>query len=289
MLNLGARYCGLTYDKLQALLSTVQLKVNELAEVLALELPAGNSYVDLLIAAQQRLSDESVLAAVELAGTGREDEMLALANQMRRDLHSAAERGPAHAPPAALPASPQSEPHNEPYAARAAVRRSQPFPVPAAVEDVGLTGLVSAAMQRCRQARCPLSLALFQIDGFGELLLHVGPGVGMELTHWLRAALSEWTSAAGAGDAAQRQLAGRGAGRLPAERSRAALARHLLEAVKPWAAGRFESVKLTLSAGLATLEFPPKNFPPHELIEGALRCLGGAELSGGDTVKSIEL
>ena len=45
---------------------------------------------------------------------------------------------------------------------------------------------------------------------------------------------------------------------------------------------------LTLSAGLATLEFAPKNYPARELIDAAQRCLSGAQLSGGDTVKSIE-
>src|SRR5262245_12644032 len=110
LLNVGARYCGLTYDKLQALVSTVQLKVNELAEVLALEMPDGSSYVDLLIAAQQRLSDESAMAAVELAGAGREDELLSLAGQMRRDLRSAVEQGPVHAPPAAPLTDTRSEP-----------------------------------------------------------------------------------------------------------------------------------------------------------------------------------
>ncbi|HZN35697.1 MAG TPA: HDOD domain-containing protein [Pirellulaceae bacterium] len=292
LLNVGARYCGLTYDKLQALVSAVQTKVNELAEVLALELPAGSSYVDLLIAAQQRLSDESAMAAVELAGTGREDQLLSLAGQMRRDLQLAAERGPLHAPPLAPTLT---ETPTEPFVRSPlrgpppeAVRRSQPFPVPAAVEDVGLSGLVTAAMGRCRQARCPLSLALFQIDGFGELLLHVGPGVTTELTHWLQSALSEWTAQpAVARHVSDSSLA---VALEDCPRSEAVrLARHVLEAVKPWAAARFDSAKLTLSAGLATLEFPPKNFPPHELIDGALRCLSGAELSGGDTVKSIEL
>jgi hypothetical protein len=44
---------------------------------------------------------------------------------------------------------------------------------------------------------------------------------------------------------------------------------------------------MTLSAGLATLEVPPRNFQPHQLIDAAWRCLSGAQLSGGDTLKSI--
>jgi len=57
---------------------------------------------------------------------------------------------------------------------------------------------------------------------------------------------------------------------------------------KQWWIGRSRSRgDLTLSAGLATLEIPPRNFPTKQLIEAAQRCLSGARLSGGDTLKSI--
>jgi hypothetical protein len=41
--------------------------------------------------------------------------------------------------------------------------------------------------------------------------------------------------------------------------------------------------------GAATLALPPRNFPPHELIEAAWRCLTGARAAGGNTVKSIDI
>jgi hypothetical protein len=46
---------------------------------------------------------------------------------------------------------------------------------------------------------------------------------------------------------------------------------------------------LSISMGLASLDVPPKNFPAQELISAASRCLSGAHLAGGDTLKSIEL
>jgi GGDEF domain-containing protein len=46
---------------------------------------------------------------------------------------------------------------------------------------------------------------------------------------------------------------------------------------------------ITLSIGLASLAVPSKNFPAHELIAAAARCLSAAQLAGGDTVKSIEI
>jgi PleD family two-component response regulator len=45
----------------------------------------------------------------------------------------------------------------------------------------------------------------------------------------------------------------------------------------------------TVSIGVASVALPPKNFPAAELIRAAERCLGGARLSGGNAVKSIEI
>ena len=44
-----------------------------------------------------------------------------------------------------------------------------------------------------------------------------------------------------------------------------------------------------LSAGIATLSLPPRNFPPSQLIEAAERCLYAAENAGGAAVNSIDL
>jgi hypothetical protein len=126
------------------------------------------------------------------------------------------------------------------------------------------------------------------MDSFGDLLMQLGPAGATELAHWLRSSLADWTgqrcTATPVSDCSL-ALVLEDCPRSEAVR----LARHALEAVKPAAATRFEAAELTLSAGLATLESVPKNFPPQELIDGALRCLSGAGLSGGDTVKSIEL
>ena len=46
---------------------------------------------------------------------------------------------------------------------------------------------------------------------------------------------------------------------------------------------------MTLSRGLATLEVPPRNYPPADMLAAAERCLAAAQLSGGNTTKSIDL
>jgi hypothetical protein len=50
-----------------------------------------------------------------------------------------------------------------------------------------------------------------------------------------------------------------------------------------------DNVHLSLSAGVATLALPSRNFPPQELVTAAERCLDAAQLAGGNQLKSIEL
>jgi PleD family two-component response regulator len=68
------------------------------------------------------------------------------------------------------------------------------------------------------------------------------------------------------------------------------LARRLVQGMREWSQRRGQQPALvTVSAGLATFSIPPKNVPPQALIEGAQRCLYGAQISGGDGVKSIDI
>ncbi|MEX2027651.1 MAG: hypothetical protein WEH44_10120, partial [Pirellulaceae bacterium] len=68
------------------------------------------------------------------------------------------------------------------------------------------------------------------------------------------------------------------------------LMRHALHEAQAWSLLSGELIAGPMfSAGLATLEVPSKNFPPQTLIEGAQRCLDGALLSGGQTIKTIAL
>ena len=139
-----------------------------------------------------------------------------------------------------------------------------------------------------RQARRPVTLALLEIERFGDLLVQFGPDRISELTHWLRVALADWT-----GQRAEAILVSESCFALVWDdcprNEGVRLARQALNEVKPWSRQQLAGhAAIVLSAGLATVESPPKNYPTQELIDAAQRCLGGAELSGGDTVKSIE-
>jgi HD-like signal output (HDOD) protein/GGDEF domain-containing protein len=290
LLDVGERYCQLTYEKLQPIVVALQSKVSELAEVLSLQLPEGQSYVDLLIAAQERLADETVSVAAAMASPDAENELLALAGELRREVAKASRREPArdfHS----------KQQHSAQHASSTYTPATSHLPAlathshrSAAAEpccDRVLASRLGAAVQRSRQSRRPLTLALFEIDRFEDLLVQTGPAGMIEIAHSLRCALADWAN--------QREEA------ILVSDSKLAmvweecprsdavqLARDCLAAAHDWSQDRFQlSCALSLSAGLATLEFAPKNYPRQELIDAAQRCLNGAQLSGGDTVKSI--
>src|SRR5207247_6394186 len=60
--------------------------------------------------------------------------------------------------------------------------------------DQGLTSNLRAAVQRSRQTHRPLTLALFEIDRFGDLLVQASPTGIMEIAHSLRCALADWAN-----------------------------------------------------------------------------------------------
>jgi HD-like signal output (HDOD) protein/GGDEF domain-containing protein len=284
LLGSGGRYCDLSYEKVQEIMAALQPKVEELAKVLALELPEEKSYVDLLIAAQRGMADEA-LAAQYLAPAA-EDELLRLTGQIKSEMAGILGHGGARQ--AAPPAKVRINPAEQRLESRDGGQRSRERPRGALViADASLASRVGSAIQRCRLARKPISLALFEIERFGDLLLELGPDELSELTHWLREALSDWS-----GQRAYAAFVSDSCFAIVWEdcpRSEGIrVSRQALAEIKRSSRHRMAGLtELALSAGLATLESPPKNFPAQELIDAAQRCLGAAQLSGGDTVKSI--
>lgn len=290
LLATGGRYRGLTYETLKPIFAALQKKVTELAEVLSLDLPGGQSYADLLIASQQRLADETAVAVTGLLSNEPEAELLELTARLRSEMDAATGNSGKTTvllrPAAAKVASPEA----------AVVARGTDRPRPAAgppgasldfAADPALMSVVSGAIQRSRQARCSVGLALFSIDRYGDLLLQYGPARAADLIHWLKVELGNWT-----GQRSPARLIGETCYALVWEncsRSDAVqLVRQVLERARQSQHQRAGNhAKLTLSAGLATLEVPPRNYEPQQLIDAAQRCLSGAQLSGGDTLKSI--
>jgi HD-like signal output (HDOD) protein/GGDEF domain-containing protein len=295
LLKAGGDYCGLTFEQLKPIVAGLQNKVADLAEVLALELPAGERYTDLLIAAQARLADLSAVAAAEIASRPAEDELLDLTSQLRREVRaftqssrSAANRqvSSEQGREGAWWTQP-ARPHQP--LAPSAVRSAGPAVVTPVAAEPGLAGRVAAATGRCRLARGPLSLALVAVDQYADLLLQLGPGGTADLLHWLRIDLANWAGQRGGvvqtGEATF-ALLWENVSRSDAVET----VRQVVAQVKSWRMpGTIgQDLEISLSAGVATLALPPKNFPPQQLIDAAQRCLAGVQLSGGGSVKSIE-
>lgn len=288
LLRVGESYCGLTLERLRPIVGSLQNKVADLAEVLSLELPAGERYTDLLVAAGGRLADLTITAAAEIATRPPEDELLDLTGQLRREIQSLG-RDP----------RPQTRSQQPGFARRASdepaasLGRTSPSAAPTLITPVvaepGLAGRVAAAINRCRLARGPLSLAILSVDQFSDLLLQLGPGGATDLVHWLRRDLGNW-----AGQRTAAALLGEATFALLWEscprKDAVETVRQILDNVKSWRmpGSIGQELEISLSAGVATLALPPKNFPPQQLIDAAQRCLSGAQLSGGGTAKSFE-
>jgi GGDEF domain-containing protein len=240
-----------------------------MAEAFSLQIADGREYVDLLVEAHERLADECVATAARGKSCFDEKSLLQLSTDLRAEVARCA-RGE------------RRRPENE----------AAPFHRDTSVPDVQRTTTVNSedgfepmleskvamAIGQSRQNRLPLMLAILEIDGFSDLLVRMGPANAGDLIFELRERLVEWNDQCAPILLSDSRLA-----MLWEDSSRSEslqMARELLVKVR-------RSSSMSLSIGLATLEFAPKNYPARHLVAAALGCLSAAQLSGGNTVKSI--
>jgi HD-like signal output (HDOD) protein len=294
LLAIGGRYCGLAYADLQPVIAVLQAKVEQLAEVLDLTLPEGESYTDLLIAAHTRLAELSLSEAAAQAAADPEEDLLSLTAQLRSDVAQLRATGsrPISTQRGCLPASGNGAKGEKNQ--RGADFRSQPAQGAYAsansatvTTDLSLLGRLAAAIGRCRQVRCGLTLALVEVDDLDRLALELGPPGLADLLHELQSHVATWSGHVGPAAVVadgQYALCFEGGSRSEA----LSACREVLRHIKGQPVAALSEGELTASIGVATIPLPPKNFPAHELLKAAQRCLSGAKLSGGDTLKSIE-
>lgn len=317
LLETGQAYHGLTAEQVSLVVDGVQGKVEHLAAVMLQKLPDDLNYKDVLERARKQLAEMSAEVTVDMLRMQREltaakSTSLALGDEVRQ-LRAAArdydepKRRPAS--PATLPATllatlPLSEtelaidallpqrPHPAvaECAQTAAAARLAPVLDPEADDDPALLGRLRGATVSCRQARQPLSLLLFEVDRHVELAFHFGVeraelmldqvrNVGAELDH--------------PGAACQQVRDSRYAVVLPGcdRREAVQLGNQLLSKVRKLMLDVMAGgpPPLTVSVGIASVALPPKNFFAEQLSESAARCLYGAQTSGGNSLKSIEI
>ncbi len=279
-----ARLAGGDQYDLASIMASVELRLPVLAEALGLSCMRGeaaqasNAEFDLRQleqAAHARLMELTERAAVELARNGRaapalesHDALLAAAERLGRSA-----RGELASPKAVRPAAPTVELVAEPQPKRAEVRGKP---------GGELLQRLRLELDACRRARVPLALALIHLDQYETLLLGAAGSAeqaSSQLAAALRRQLEEGETLHGCGDGCYALL-------IP-ERSRAdavsLIRRRLLEITS---CGTPAS---TLSAGVAWIMTPAPRFPAERLLEAARGCLSAVQLSGGNSVKSIDV
>jgi len=252
---------GLSADLVQEILEVLSQRAEELARILALPWAPP---AELAKVAHVRLAQTSV----ELLAGSTEQALLADLNSLQSHLQTAAPK------PSVRPDKSQ----------RTDAQTSTP--AVSLDDEQELVSEVADAIARCRGQKRSFSLVL--------LLAHRAPTRGGNLPaypgpHALLAALENWSQEQQGGLVLPQNhfaLLWEGYNRNDAFE----MARHTLRMAQESSHVRGGAVAggWMLSAGLATLALPTRNFPPQELITAAERCLAGALLSGGGAVKSIE-
>lgn len=308
LLAISERYFQFGPVRLHSLLTELTPHFESLARTLAIELPSGPTSQELLLAAHRRLAAVSAEMVPELLAAQRQNEdsesLEAILNSARelqttaasatrtavehpplerRNDAPAALRAPLGAQPATRNITPQSQLNAPPQTAANPTSQR-------AAADPGLIGRLSSVLQACRQTRSPVTLVLLQIDHLSDAQFVCGVQSSQRFLERFRRHLAETTGGLGP----CLQLRSGHFALLWGDSTRSdslATLRSVQQSLPAWQEECMPSdtVHLSLSAGVATVSLPSRNFPPLELIMAAERCLDAAQLAGGNQLKSIEL
>jgi HD-like signal output (HDOD) protein/GGDEF domain-containing protein len=288
------QYRRLSIEDLPELLANLDEKVEQLAAVLKLQLTDGADYSTVLSAAHEQLSVVAHDAALELLQPQSDWQETAELAQALSDFARTTENSPKDTTPAPLTHAPLAASRarnlDGDSSGASARRESHATAVTSTLVDAGLEARVLTAMGSCRRQRQALSLMLVQLDHFDTWVITQGVHGAKSLVEHLGGVLTRALDLAGTCE-----HLGDGLFAIVLEdhdrQATVAVARELQRQVGDWSRPMAAATgePLTLSQGLASLSAVPKNFPPSELIESTRRCLAGAQLSGGDSVKSIDL
>lgn len=299
LLEVGPPHERLEASEVEKLVATLEQKVQQLAGVLRLQLPENTDYRELLLRAHTQLAEVASDAAemllrrqfhgVDRGERGLLDEFQSLSEAVARVAHG----DPRRSKPAVAPAESRAV---EPVVA--AVRSSLP-PDCGLVSPRGRTAALDAdpplqsqltsMAAACRQSRCSLSLLLVELDNPEDLVARYGvdrlAGFRRFLEYACRKLEHPCAICLAHGEVGFAVI-------LPRCDRQAAvqLGNELIDRVRQLDLGRSPTGHpvMSISAGVATVALPPKNFPADALLEAADRCLYGAHASGG-VLKSIEI
>jgi HD-like signal output (HDOD) protein len=269
LIEAGTRLCGLDKPALNALVEELEPKVAALADALQLMLPQHRNYLEILAEAQARLAELGEDLAGPLARLERAERLLA---GLKADsLPDHAEKVP----------HPGTSPTEHPWSTsepRSRTNRS--------AESQNLSATLEQAVAECRAFRDELVVALVDFNPPSAAQSASFPPPSY-LSGLLARACREFEVA----HAEQFQLGGNvHALILPhcGRREAINLVRHVFAKVDERLTNGAASAARGYSAGVASVDAPPKNFDPSRLYDAAERCLDAARSSGGQ-VKSLEI
>lgn len=271
LLDACKTYRGLKLSDAQTLVDGLQEPVYEIAKVLSVELPQGISYSQVIREAHERVS--RLLAGDDTAPAPSETKVLFGLTE----LSLAASESLKPAPTAKAIAAPPLKDAS------------------AGGVTLALLPTVTKAATRCRQRRQPLSLVVFRINRYEEILLLAGGSDAERILPALRDAVHQ--KHADAGHQEPMQLIKQGEVGLTCilsnvDRQQAVeLARQTMVALDWWVEQECDLLTghLSISAGAATVNQMAKNLPAQGLIDAAERCVSAAATLGISSVKSIDV
>lgn len=284
LLDACRMYCGMDRPRLLELIASLEDKVSQLADVLAVNLGEGEDFGSLLAEARSRLAALAQEAAVEPGDAPTDTTDLAT----RPALQDAVDRF--------IACSFAAEAPREPTLATAAPRRSAAAnPSSAAATpavrstlttDDRLAMQLTLAVGACRAQRESLSVIALLLDARPEL-------TPQQRSATDRALLHIWQQHVGTllietDDPAVRLAILPERDRHEAVRTATDVLIDLRRVLEKFAdAGRLPRCRA--AAGVATVATPARNFTPMSLLETALRCAAAAQRGGGGGVKSLEI
>lgn len=311
LLDSGAQFHHLTHRQLSGLVTTLQDKVETLADVLSLELPEGRNYNAVLLEAHERLSEIAVEAAGELMGSKAAENSASDGEALLAEVQSLAASVRELARPPGISNSRSGKSTNrdgnsnstDESASRPAANSSAPStngngtttsrsggtasePVQNG-GDPGFLGVLTTIVSSCRQSRCAVSLILVEVDRFDELLVARGLAASQRMV----GLIGTICHGLGLHDAIVRQTSDSQFALILPGYDRAAgveVANQLLRELRHIGAPNEAVPTMTVSVGLSGVALPPKNFRAQDLLESAERCLHAAKRCGGNALKSIE-
>jgi HD-like signal output (HDOD) protein len=290
LLEAGEVYCGFDRERLHEIVPLLQEKVQQLADVLSLDLPLGGDYSQIIVEAHAQMAEITEGVAERLSRPPSEEEksyerMLADAAQLRSAVNQFLRpRPPARGKKrgAARNVSQCDDSPHEPRTTAPTVQESAVMILPETLAEK-----LTWAVGSCRSKRLPLSVMLVESKG-GQ---HDDPHEDQLLAQVFENACRTVDVAGKQSEAiAPRRwaLVLPGCERQQAVRYAYELLRKMDQALQRFGV-RGDSPRRVVSAGVAAVALPPKNFTPLDLLAAAERCLAAAQLSGASVVKSLEI